>query len=412
MKKQENVQGACLGLSVRRLFLALVVVCMASSAEAKGWRFAVIGDHRGDNKAVDTNTFDRYTDGGINQPVLIELAKAIKAEDVEFVLEIGDLVTKYTPPLVNINSNALLATELATWRTLWNKYSGKTRLYPVRGNQEVTASAEVWKDWTDKMPGIGSLPLNGPPGEQGLSYAFKHENCLFVGLDQYASPNAAGDVHIITPQAMKWLNKVLTESDKPFKFVYGHVPPFETWDSKSANFKAVKDGLASPTGKFKTDFMAMRDTFWSVLGLTGAEYFCGHEHIFSRALALDGVGNWVPQTIIGTGGAPPPPIFPAAYTNGPFAESYTNLAFPTYHSPPLPPYLLELPRVASLSLPVFSVPQPAPAPPLLTFGFGYAVFEVDHNKVTVRYMAEPTQGAGFQLVETWTINKCQDQDDD
>jgi len=71
----------------------------------------------------------------------------------------------------------------------------------------VTASEDIWRDFIETMPGIGQLRQNSPAGEEGLTFSFKHKNCLFVGIDQYVSPLADGDTHVITPEAQVWLDQ-------------------------------------------------------------------------------------------------------------------------------------------------------------------------------------------------------------
>lgn len=252
--------------------VAVLMLCAVSSTWAKSWRFAVMGDHRGDNKAPNvqidpvTGKGIGYKDGGINKLVLQDLGIALKNEDVEFVLNVGDLVSKWRKEINGKTADVLLSEELADWANIWNTASGELPIYPVRGNQEVTASEDVWRNFTNGMPGIGQLRLNGPAGEEGLTFSFKHKNCLFVGIDQYVSPLADGDTHVITPEAQVWLDRLLSESDRPHTFVFGHTPAYQTWDSTKMPFTVVKDGLATPYAKFSydfrgIDFVAMRDTF-------------------------------------------------------------------------------------------------------------------------------------------------------
>ncbi len=396
--------------------LALCVVASVWADPVPSFRFAVMGDHRGDNKAWDTNTWDRYKDDGITKPALIDIAEALKAERVDFVLDVGDLATKWTKQLKNIKADALFARELADWASLWREHSGNLPLFPVRGNQEVSASRSVWQAFAQGMPGIGALAPNGPAGEEWMTYSFQYHNCLFVGIDQYMPP-ADNDTHYITPAAMAWLDQQLDPrfnklTRSGHKFVWGHAPAFEIWDFKAATpFTSTKDGLASPytlySYNFKDiNFVAMRDTLWDIVAKRKAEYFCGHDHIYARGLAVDSKGRLARQTIIGNGGAPPPilpPAYPpAVYTLGPFAESYTGIAFATL--PTNLVYQLQYPRVVAESFPLFEIP---PAPPKVTglpYGYGYVVVEVAGPIVTATYKAEPEVGAGFREVDRWIVS--------
>jgi hypothetical protein len=389
-------QMVCLGL-------AFIALSDGSFLLAKSWRFGVIGDHRSGNKAGDVlfipdpqNPKGKigigYKDGGIAKPILQDLATALKNEDVEFVLNVGDLVSKWRAEINGKTADVLLAEELAEWANIWNTNSDELPIYPVRGNQEVSASKVVWQEFITTLPGIGQLRPNGPAGEENLTYAFKYRNCLFVGVDQYVDALANGNTHLLTPQAQVWLDQTLSESDKPFKFVFGHVPAFETWDATSKlPFTVMKDGLASSNALFSAEFIALRNAFWSSLTGAGAEYFCGHEHIYSRGFARSPEGWWVRQTIIGDGGAPAggwDTPFPADYAKGPFVESYTGIPFPTVSGQI--PVELKSPWIVSETAP-------------RTKEYGYIVIEVLGSRATAAYKAESSAGAGFHTIETWNI---------
>ena len=381
----------------------------------KGWRFAVFGDHRGDNKAYNV-TLDGYKDGGFNKAVLADLATAIKGEDVEFALDVGDLVTKYKINLKNTTADVLLTKELADWAVVWNTASGNLPIYPVRGNQEVTASNDVWRAFTGGMPGIGDLAPNGPPGEEGLTFAFTHKNCLFVGIDQYADPLAhdpvtIGNVHWVSAAAQAWLDALLAASDRPHTFVIGHTPAYETWDSSVATpFTTIKDGMATPNAKFTLAAIAMRDAFWSGLGLVGAEYFCGHEHLYGRGVTTEAAAAVLRQTIIGNGGAPMVPVFAPAYDLlGVYCESYTGIVLPG-----IPPVTLIDPLIATEAS-------------AQTTQVGYIVIQVHGASVTAKYVAAPAKTVvvvedgikvsrvirtgPFAVQDTWTIAEGDDEEE-
>ena len=393
------------------LSILLLPATFTSADPVRSLRFVVFGDHRGDNKAWDTTTWDKYTDGGITKPAVIDVFKAIKAEQPDFAINVGDLVTKWTKQLVNTTPDALFSQELADWAALWKEHTDNLPIFPVRGNQEVSASVKVWRDFIAGMPGIGSLAPNGPKGEELLTYAFQTQNCLFIGVDEY-SPPSDNDSHYISPQAMAWIADQLDPQYNKLqrsahKFVWGHVPAFPVWDfkSKSGPFTVIKDGLASPYACFSYDYkeidwMEQREIFWNLLGQRKAEYFCGHDHIYARGGAIDSKGRPVRQTTIGNGGAPPPLVLPSVvpdvYINGPFVEAYTGIALPT--SPSDVGYQLENPRIQTESFPLFESGAAAP------FGYGYIIVDVVGPVVTYTYKAESAVGAGFQVVDTWTVS--------
>ena len=351
----------------KRGLVAALLAGAITSVYAEGFRFGLMGDHRGYNQKTNVNdTQTAYKDGGITKPVLISLATALGRENLEFVLDVGDMATKWQKGYFasSVTSNSLMAAELADWASLWIANSGNLPIYPVRGNQEVSAAPEVWRAFTATLPGISTLPLNGSAGEEGLTYAFNYKNCLFVGIDQYVSPLANNDSHVITPQALAWLKWVIPQSDH--KFVFGHAPAFEVWNPATVATKtAIKDGLASPYALFNAESLAQRNAFWDLLGKHRANYFCGHDHIYTRALCADTRGEWVRQVIIGDGGAPAPAMFSTVYdTLGWFAEAYAGIPFPTVAGFS---YQLERPLVLMESMPMFV------SGTTRTYGFGYVV---------------------------------------
>lgn len=330
-------------IKLNRLILVGVTACVsilpAWSAMPGGleqgqngsWKFVVFGDNRGDNKGWNA-TKDGYKDGGINKPVLADEAAAIKQEQPEFVLVVGDLVTKWTPQLVNIHSNALMASELADWRQIWMDNTGGLPVFPVRGNQEWNASPSVWTDFIKTLPGISAIEQNGPAGEVGFTYSFTCKNVLFVALDEYVFAPSA-DSPTLAPATLDWLRAQMAAFNKPHVFAYAHAPAYEIWDAKAAApFTVLKDGLPSPAPiidnkvgpvAMSCDAVAnVRDPLWNILGQEGAgAFFCGHDHIYARGVAQDSVGNWVRQVIIGNGGAPAPVRFADDYNLDPFIES-------------------------------------------------------------------------------------------
>jgi len=204
MKESPCTQSRGTQRPLRRLSAAALVFCVVSGVLADPvppFRFAVIGDHRGDNKAWDTNTWDRYTDDGITKPAVIEIFKALKTENVDFVLDVGDLATKHTKQLKNITPDALFTRELADWAGLWQEHSGNLPIFPVRGNQEVSASVSVWQDFVKGMPGIGSLPPNGPAGEEWMTYSSPIATACSLGSISTCPP---GTMTPITSRRRPW----------------------------------------------------------------------------------------------------------------------------------------------------------------------------------------------------------------
>ncbi len=399
---------------------AVVLGAMLSTAglapqSANGtWKILIMGDHRGDNKAFayfgDPPVTNGYTDGGMNKAVLKDLAQAARAEGPVFVLSVGDYVTKWQPTINGCDADTLLSSELAEWRAIWLENSGNLPIFPVRGNQEWSAPQDTWRNWIKTMPGIGSLRMCSPPGEEGLTYAFTHKNCLFVAIDEYASA-ISPDSPTIPQPTLSWLGGVFAASDRPHVFVYGHAPAYEVWDAKKTRFdrtppvKVVKDGLPSPalvdskgqplTPQMEYDaVMNVRNPLWNLLGSERATYYCGHEHLYARGVANDAFGNLVRQVIIGNGGAPPPAAFPEArYSGDPFVESVAGA------SPDSVRYInnWNSPRIT-----VEAFDNPHPETPAGTFG--YIIVEIHGSHATAIYKAErfADDPNGFVELDRWS----------
>jgi len=272
------------------LFLSLVLCtsCMRTGAPLQeyqaSWKFAVISDTQDDNSKRTNKTC-------INDKVLQAIAQDIAREKPDLVIVAGDLVNGWFR-----NWGTDYDTQYTNWKNAMKPvYQAGIRVYPVRGNHDsgperlvlpplpahleppadtITRLKEAFQKHFSKS----SIPNNGPPGEEGLTYSFAHKNALFVGLDQYA-----GGQHKIN---QSWLDRQLAGNFKPHIFVYGHEPAFETNHRDNLSFYP-KD----------------RDNFWNVLGSAGAKiYFCGHDHFYNRALIHDDAGNPIRQIILGTGG--------------------------------------------------------------------------------------------------------------
>ncbi len=77
------------------------------------------------------------------------------------------------------------------------------------------------------------------------------------------------------------------ENKKPHVFVFGHEPAFQVKHNDCLAF-----------------YPQDRDVFWDSIGKAGARlYFCGHDHLYNRALIMDKAANQIRQIIAGTGEA-------------------------------------------------------------------------------------------------------------
>ncbi|MHC1782293.1 MAG: DUF1566 domain-containing protein [Anaerolineaceae bacterium] len=230
-----------------------------SYASWKTWKFAMVGDTH--VWAENTGTFR-------------EIVAALLTEDVDLVLFPGDIVQAGLR-----TSEEELVSQLELWQELAAPLVEKgVDIYPLRGNHEADAnnSAAVWPEVLGKK-----LPQNGPENEIGFTYAFTHQNALFIGLDNYI------DIHHANQE---WLEDQLAGNKLPVAVVFGHEPAFKAFHSDTLD-----------------DDPAARDIFWESLRAAGVKiYFSGHDHFLDLARIDDGDGdqdNDLYQAIIGSGGS-------------------------------------------------------------------------------------------------------------
>jgi calcineurin-like phosphoesterase family protein len=248
-------------------------------SDSRPWKFAVFGDTR--DAVLNTPT-------GIS-PLLSRLAEGIAAEHPALVLHIGDLVNGYHTDArspVRGRYNEMFVNWKNAVRPIFDfdRRAG-IPLYVVRGNHEdgkLTTDAQLKAAYVEHVGRL--MPQNGPPKERGLTYSVSHRAATFIALDQY-SYKAAGIVRGHVNQS--WLDATLGRDDKPFRFVFGHVPAYRVSNAHGAPFPDLYD------------FPRHRRAFWSSLQRAGVPiYFCGHVHFYAR-VTKDGTE----QVVIGNGGA-------------------------------------------------------------------------------------------------------------
>jgi hypothetical protein len=265
---------------------AWFIPILACTATDVNWRFAVVGDSRGE---ITT---------GVNDAVLSELVCEILARDVDFVLFPGDLV--YGAGV----SASEFENQLRHWVGVMQPlYDAGIAVYACRGNHEI---GDMWYALPDKLPSpldnygkrwlrvFGSdadpqhkLPDNGPDGEKSMTYSVVHKNALIVGMDEYGG-TAYWEAHYVNQE---WLDRLLEDNVKPHVFAFGHEPAFRMYHSDCLD--------AHPD---------RRDTMWLSLKTAGGRtYFCCHDHFYDHASVDDGDGNPdndVHQFVAATAGAP------------------------------------------------------------------------------------------------------------
>jgi hypothetical protein len=197
------------------------------------------------------------------------------ADSVAFVIVPGDLVNGGLRC-----TSAELQAQLMEWQSIFAPLAEKSiGIYPVRGNHEDDAIDDL-PAWNAVFSGLNELPINGPEGEQNLTYSFIHNNALCIGLDNYIS------IHHVN---QAWLDRQLAANTLPHVFVFGHEPAFKVFHTDCLDEDSVS-----------------RNTFWQSLADARAKvYFCGHDHFYDVSRIDDGDGDTTDdlyQCLVGTGG--------------------------------------------------------------------------------------------------------------
>lgn len=216
-------------------------------AEEAAFRFAVIGDTAG-------------------VVVPSELARAVPAENVDFVLHTGDVVyprgaeTDYEQQFF-----APLAPLLANLAVL-----------PTLGNHDVmTANGGPYL--TNFV-----LPKNDVDGGSRF-YAFRHGSALFVSVDVESSQFGDDSVQY------EWLARTLSQSDALWKIVFLHEPPYSSAQSN----------------------LAVRFVLTPLFESAGVDVvFAGHQHLYERTVPLRNFSDTGPTVVYITEGGGGASLFP------------------------------------------------------------------------------------------------------
>lgn len=130
----------------------------------------------------------------------------------------------------------------------------RLRIYPARGNHDNT---ELYKTRFD-------LPDNGPEGKKEAFYSFDYQDAHFTVLDS----NAMGAAR---QEDIDWLQKDLSGTDKTYKIVMFHHPPY----------------LAADIPKDRNRARIIQIAFVPVMEAAGVDLvLCGHQHVYMRTYPL------------------------------------------------------------------------------------------------------------------------------
>jgi hypothetical protein len=250
---------------------------LASPTPSGTWTFVVFGDSR-------DNTKDTLT--GVS-PYLNTLAVAIAAEKPDLVMYNGDLVSGWI-----ISNSSPVATDYQAqfnnWMTAVTPIHNYTEgrgipLYIIRGNHEDGPNQTVMPLLEAYLNSVAAdMPVNGPPGEERLTYSFTWKGAKFIAIDDYFPHDGLKET-----VNQSWVDKELTTNTRPFIFVFGHTPAF-----------LVKDDVED-RGFDIAVHPKLRDIFWNSLAINNATaYFSGHAHLYVR-----GEKQGIQQVVSGNGGA-------------------------------------------------------------------------------------------------------------
>jgi para-nitrobenzyl esterase len=249
------------------------------------WKFVVFGDSP--DPAKNTTT-------GIS-PALSRIAMAVAAEKPDLVMYTGDLVngwmlTNESPMASNYPG------QFKNWMTAVSPIHNYTTgtgipLYVLRGNHEDGPSHAAAPLLDTYLTTVASdMPVNGPPGEEKLTYSFTYKGAKFIALDEYIAHDGIKET-----VNQSWLDGQLTQDTRPFMFVFGHSPAYLVDDDME---ERLWDIAMHP---------AQRDMFWkSLVNNHIPAYFCGHAHLYAR-----GESQGIQQVLGGNGGAAMPAFDPA-----------------------------------------------------------------------------------------------------
>jgi predicted phosphodiesterase len=183
--------------------------------------------------------FAVFGDSGSGKAQQYEVAREVERQNVDFILHLGDVVyshgedKEYLPRMYLPYKNLL----------------ARVPFFPVIGNHDMhTAHGQPWLD---------NFAL---PGKERY-YRFSYGNALFIALDSYE----------INSESAEWLERRLARTDKLWKFVFFHEPPFSNRIGRSGNADA-RNLWVPLFEKYKVDIV-----------------FSGHDHMYTHFEPKNGV---------------------------------------------------------------------------------------------------------------------------
>ena len=240
---------------MRKIITAIVILFFIAAPCFADFRFAVIGDTRGDGP------------DGINVKVFKALLEKIRSEKADFIVVTGDMITGSAKS--NIHRD-----RLKKWKGIIKRYG--IPFYIVIGNHEIESEMSE-----AIIRPVFEMPENGPGALKEIAYSFDYKNTHLVVLDT----DIFNNFHSIGEKQSAWLKGDLEKNKNGVIFIFGHEPAYP-----------VSRHIGSSLDKHSAE----RDRLWDDFKRYKVSvYFCGHEHLYNKSIH-DGVY----QVITAGGGAP------------------------------------------------------------------------------------------------------------
>lgn len=175
--------------------------------------------------------------------------------DAVFFTNVGDLI--------NVGSEEK---EWAEWLAAVNGIADTLPAMPLTGNHEMYTPQ--WKVNTAPALFLAhfQLPRNGPDGLQEQVYSFDYGNVHFAMLDSQEREEGQFVPNMLAKQR-EWLEKDLARSDKLWKVIFIHRPPYHIKSAKSND--NIRQAFGPVMDKYNVDLV-----------------FAGHEHVYARTYPL------------------------------------------------------------------------------------------------------------------------------
>ncbi len=254
------------------------MVTLTSHISAEPWKFGIMGDTQ----------WKSNTDGENPNTVAVGIIKQINKEfitnNVKFVVQVGDLVDKYSSSAFDTRAEA--ADELL---------NAGIGFFPLRGNHESNLDAANYLSFAfpqinGNVNVFGATNFQSPSSVSGcLSYSFDYNNARIVMLDQFTRKDNSGlnaNNNIVDQQ--DWINATLSgRNDGTHAFVFSH---------KNLIGQNHADMLFGSNPASNAD---AQNSFFKSLYSNGVRYCIGgHDHIHHRSIVFNPDNNCYVNQII------------------------------------------------------------------------------------------------------------------